>query len=126
VFAAVQEVLESLGCSDEDRSQLVSHLLAIHQSAEAQLDAAPRQFLSCAELYASTVVSKREQLLQQQHFLKVGFANCGFPACQRLHGNTPCLALLTASKCRLCAVLCSQCMLAFWSCPAATFSGTHL
>lgn len=66
-----QDVLGSLGCSEEDQSKLVAHLLSVHQSAEAQLAAAPRQFLSCTELYSTTVVSKREQLLQQQKFLKV-------------------------------------------------------
>lgn len=69
-----QDVLTSLGCSDEGQSQLVAHLSAIHRSAEAQLGAAPRSFLSCADLYGSTVVSKREQLLQQQKFLQVGCA----------------------------------------------------
>jgi hypothetical protein len=86
--AAVQEVLQSLVCSEEDKARLVSHLLAIHQSAETQLDAAPRQFLSCADVYASTVVSKREQLLQQQHFLKVG-ASCCAVALPSLTRNIP-------------------------------------
>lgn len=71
LIGAVQAVLGSLGCSAADQSQLVAHLLAVHQSAEEQLAAAPRQFLACVDLYAGTVTHKREQLLQQQHFLKV-------------------------------------------------------
>lgn len=67
----VQGVLETLGCSEANQAALVAHMLAFHQSAAAQLGAAPRQFLACAELYAATVSYKREQLLQQQHFLKV-------------------------------------------------------
>jgi 4-diphosphocytidyl-2C-methyl-D-erythritol kinase len=70
--APSQAVLTSAWCSDEDQSHLVSHLSAIHRSAEAQLGAAPRSFLSCADLFDRTVVSKREQLLQQQKFLQVG------------------------------------------------------
>lgn len=69
----LQDVLGLLGCSEDEQSKLVGHLLSMHQTAEAQLAAAPRQFLSCVELYGSTVVSKREQLLQQQKFLKVGW-----------------------------------------------------
>lgn len=72
----VQDVLASLSCPDDQQSQLVGHLLSIHKTAEAQLSAAPRQFLSCAELYGRTGLSKREQLLQQQKFLKV----CGCAA----------------------------------------------
>jgi hypothetical protein len=68
----LQDVLVSLGCPDDRQSQLVDHLLSIHETAEVQLSAAPRQFLCCAELYGRTVLSKREQLLQQQKFLKVG------------------------------------------------------
>jgi hypothetical protein len=69
----LQDVLVSLRCPDDQQLQLVDHLLSIHKIAEVQLSAAPRHFLSCAELYGRTVLSKREQLLQQQKFLKVGF-----------------------------------------------------
>lgn len=67
-----QDVLTSLGCSEDGQAQLVAHLSAVHRSAETQLGAVPRSFLSCVDLYGSTVVSKREQLLLQQKFLQVG------------------------------------------------------
>lgn len=70
-IGVMQAVLGSLGCSAADQSQLVAHLLAVHQSAAEQLGTAPRQFLACVDLYAGTVTHKREQLLQQQQFIKV-------------------------------------------------------
>jgi hypothetical protein len=71
LLTALQEVLASLDCSEQDRAELLSLLLKLHNSAAAQLAAAPRHFMAAADLYRATISSKREQLLQQQQFLKV-------------------------------------------------------
>jgi hypothetical protein len=71
LWFAAQEVLASLDCSESDRTELLSLLLKLHNSAAAQLGAAPRHFMAAADLYKCTISSKREQLLQQQQFLKV-------------------------------------------------------
>jgi hypothetical protein len=71
LLTAPQEVLALLDCSEQDRTELLSLLLKLHNSAAAQLAAAPRHFMAAADLYRATISSKREQLLQQQQFLKV-------------------------------------------------------
>lgn len=59
-------------CSGSDRSELLAALLKLHTSAAAQLGAAPRHFMAAADMYSRIMGNKREQLLQQQQFLKVG------------------------------------------------------
>jgi hypothetical protein len=67
----MQDVLASLDCSEQERAELLALLLKLHNSAAAQLSAAPQHFMAAADLYRATISSKREQLLQQQQFLKV-------------------------------------------------------
>lgn len=68
---SLQDVLSNLACSEPERAELLALLLKLHNSAAAQLGAAPRHFMAAADLYRATISSKREQLLQQQQFLKV-------------------------------------------------------
>ncbi|KAF6261448.1 ATP-binding dynein motor region D5-domain-containing protein [Scenedesmus sp. NREL 46B-D3] len=66
------DVLANLDCSESDSAALIALLLKLHSSAASQLGAAPRHFMAAADLYRATISSKREQLLQQQQFLKGG------------------------------------------------------
>lgn len=68
---ALQGATEKLGGLQGDWDVLVKHLVSVHHSAEMQINAAPRHFFSCAELFESTILKQHHQLLQQQTFLKV-------------------------------------------------------
>jgi hypothetical protein len=60
-----------MGCPEPQQAKLLDGLLAIHASADQQLGAAPRHFLTCVDAYARTMARKQEELQQQQRFLKV-------------------------------------------------------
>jgi hypothetical protein len=92
-------VLTSLECSEADSNELLALLLKLHNSAAAQLGAAPRHFMAAADLYSATISSKREQLLQQQQFLKV----YGFKGCAYMCWSLGCHTLLSASLPACCA-----------------------
>ena len=106
-------MLGLLGCSDNEQSKLVAHMLAMHQAAEAQLGAAPRHFLSCAELYSTTVVSKRERLLQQQKFLKVGVRGQDCLGLGAL--RTAIVPLVTGKACSPCCAALNTQLYACWT-----------
>jgi hypothetical protein len=78
--------LAAAGCAEVQQDKLLADLLHIHASAEQQLAATPRHFLSCAELYARALGLQQAQLLQQQRFLKVCVRVC-VCVCARFWGS---------------------------------------
>lgn len=60
------------GASEGDAALLAQRVLQMHKGVVVQLGVAPRLYQSLLELYGRLYAPKRQHLLQQQVFLKVG------------------------------------------------------